>query len=174
MQNQQVITQYQNGRVINVNQKIVKDIKMYENLNKNDVKKNFQVESLYGIQEPSLLNKLFLSKKNMDIIQNNLRYNVYVKSGNKYIIDKQSEVELQIIMRSMYLQFSPNLQNNITEQIKYLNKLVVDWSTEKIIPQVEQHVGFIKEVQFQPMPIDLPLNLSQAGTRTLRSVTTTF
>ena len=174
MQSQETITQYQNGRVINVNEKIVKDIKMYENLNKNDVKKNCQVESLYGIQEPSLLNKLFLSRKNLDIIQNNIRYNVYLKSGKKYIIGRQSDVELQIVMRSMYLQFSPNLEHNITEQIKYLNKLVTDWSTEKIIPQVEQHVGFIQEVQYQPMPIDLPVNLSQRGTKTLRSVTTTF
>jgi len=174
MQSQETITQYQNGRVINVNEKIVKDIKMYENLNKNDVKKNFQVESLYGIQEPSLLNKLFLSRKNLDIIQNNIRYNVYLKSGKKYIIGRQSDVELQIVMRSMYLQFSPNLEHNITEQIKYLNKLVTDWCTEKIIPQVEQHVGFIQEVQYQPLPIDLPVNLSQRGTKTLRSVTTTF
>ena len=60
----------------------------------------------------------------MDIIQNNIRYTVYVKTNKKHIIDKQSDIELQIIMRSMYLQHSPNLEYNYKEQLEYLNKLV--------------------------------------------------
>ena len=135
---------------------------------------NFQVESLYGIQETSKLNQLFFSKKNMDIIQNNIRYTVYVKTNKKHIIDKQSDIELQIIMRSMYLQHSPNLEYNYKEQLEYLNKLVVDWCVEKIIPQLEQYIGYLKEVEYMPMPIDLPVNLSSKGSRTLRSVTSTF
>jgi hypothetical protein len=174
MENKETITQFQNGRITNVNRKNFGDTQMFENLGKSDIKNNFQVESLYGIQEPSVLNKLYFSKNNLNIIQNMLRYNIYTKTNNKYIIDKQSEVELQIIMRSTYLQHSPNLNYNITEQIKYLNSLVVDWCSEKIIPEIEQYMGYLNEVQYQPMPIDLPLNLSQKGKRTLRSVTTTF
>ena len=33
----------------------------------------------------------------MDIIQNNIRYTVYNKTNKKHIIDKQSDIELQII-----------------------------------------------------------------------------
>ncbi len=149
----------------------VKDMNMIEGNKPNN---NFQVESLYGIQETSKLNQLFFSKKNMDIIQNNIRYTVYVKTNKKHIIDKQSDIELQIIMRSMYLQHSPNLEYNYKEQLEYLNKLVVDWCVEKIIPQLEQYIGYLKEVEYMPMPIDLPVNLSSKGSRTLRSVTSTF
>ena len=149
----------------------VKDMNMIEGNKPNN---NFQVESLYGIQETSKLNQLFFSKKNMDIIQNNIRYTVYVKTNKKHIIDKQSDIELQIIMRSTYLQHSPNLEYNFKEQIEYLNKLVVDWSVEKIIPQLEQYIGYLKEVEYMPLPIDLPVNLSSKGSRTLRSVTSTF
>jgi hypothetical protein len=164
-------SQFQNGRVIMNNTQNVKDMNMIEGNKPNN---NFQVESLYGIQETSKLNQLFFSKKNMDIIQNNIRYTVYVKTNKKHIIDKQSDIELQIIMRSTYLQYSPNLEYNYKEQLEYLNKLVVDWSVEKIIPQLEQYIGYLKEVEYMPMPIDLPVNLSSKGSRTLRSVTSTF
>jgi len=164
-------SQFQNGRVILNNKQDVKDINMIEGNKPNN---NFQVESLYGIQETSKLNQLFFSKRNMEIIQNNIRYTVYTKTNKKHIIDKQSDIELQIIMRSMYLQHSPNLEYNYKEQLEYLNKLVVDWCVEKIIPQLEQYIGYLKEVEYMPLPIDLPVNLSSKGSRTLRSVTSTF
>jgi len=163
--------QFQNGRVT-LSDEIIKDMKMFDNENK--TKNNFQVEALYGIQETSTLNQLFFSKKNMDNIQNMIRYTVYEKSSKKFIIDRQSDVELEIIMRSIYLQHSPNLPNKIKEQITYLNSLVSNWCAEQIIPEVNQYQGYIKEIEYMPVPIDLPLNLSSKGSRSLRSVTTTF
>jgi hypothetical protein len=163
--------QFQNGR-ITLNNEFIKDMKMFDNENK--MSNNFQVEALYGIQETSTLNQLFFSKKNMDIIQDMIRYTVYEKSSKKFVIDRQSDVELEIIMRSIYLQHSPNLPNKIKEQITYLNKLVSDWCAEQIIPEVNQYLGYIKEIEYMPVPIDLPLNLSSKGSRSLRSVTTTF
>jgi hypothetical protein len=164
-------SQFQNGRVTLSNENI-KDMKMIDS--QNETMNNFQVEALYGIQETSPLNQLYFSKKNMEIIQNMIRYNVYEKSNKKYVIDKQSDIELEIIMRSIYLQHSPNLPNKIKEQIEYLNKLVMGWCVEQIIPEVQQYFGYIEEIEYMPMPIDLPLNLSSKGSRSLRSVTTTF
>ena len=163
-------SQYQNGRVV-TDQKIIKDMPLVE---KNGTNTNFQVECLYGIQETSQLNHLFFSKKNMDIIQNNIRYQVYLKTDKKHIIDRQSDIELEIIMRSIYLQHSPNLSYNIKQQIQYLNDLVIQWCVDKIIPELEQYNGYLKEIEYMPMPIDLPVNLSSKGSRSLRSVTTTF
>jgi hypothetical protein len=163
--------QFQNGRVTITNDNI-KDMSMIDG--KNETMQNFQVEALYGIQETSTLNQLFFSKKNMEIIQNMIRYNVYEKSEKKFVIDRQSDIELEIIMRSIYLQHSPNLPDKIKQQIEYLNNLVNDWCVEQIIPEVQQYIGYIKEIEFMPMPIDLPLNLSSKGSRSLRSVTTTF
>ena len=163
--------QFQNGRVT-ITSDNIKDMNMIDG--KNETMQNFQVEALYGIQETSTLNQLFFSKKNMEIIQNMIRYNVYEKSEKKFVIDRQSDIELEIIMRSIYLQHSPNLPNKIKEQLQYLNSLVNDWCVEQIIPEVQQYIGYIKEIEFMPMPIDLPLNLSSKGSRSLRSVTTTF
>ena len=166
-----MFNQFQNGRVTLTNDNI-KDMKMIDN--ENERMNNFQVEALYGIQETSQLNQLFFSKKNMDIIQNMIRYNVFVKSESKYIIDKQSDIELEIVMRGIYLQYSPNLQTNIKEQLEYLDKLVTDYAVSQIIPEVEQYFGYMKEIEYMPEPIDLPVNLSSKGSRSLRSVTTTF
>ena len=163
--------QFQNGRVT-LTDGPIKDMKMIDN--SNERMNNFQVEALYGIQETSALNQLFFSKKNMDLIQGMIRYTVYNKSEKKFLIDRQSDIELEIIMRSIYLQHSPNLPNKIKEQISYLNKLVSDWCAEQIIPEVNQYIGYIKEIEYMPVPIDLPVNLSSKGSRSLRSVTTTF
>ncbi len=164
--------QFKNGRVTLNDKTVLKDMKMIDH--ENERMNNFQVEALYGIQETSQLNQLFFSKKNMDIIQDMIRYSVYKKTDGKHIIDKQSPVELEIIMRSFYLQYSPNLPNQIKEQISYLNGLVSDWSVQQIIPEIEQYFGYMKEIEYMPVPIDLPVNLSSKGSRSLRSVTTTF
>jgi hypothetical protein len=178
LQNQDyTITQFQNGRVTHTNLEKKGDMPLF--MNEKDpksriVQNNFQQELLYGIQETSKLNQLYFSKKNLDLIQDMIRYRVYIKSNQKYIISRQSNVEVQIVMRSIYLQQSTNLPTNIKEQITYLNNLVADWCVEKIIPEVEQHVGYIRDISYYPMPIDLPKNMSQKGSRTLRSVTSTF
>ena len=164
------MNQFQNGRVITTNQPL-KDLGMIEN---NSTQKNFQEEALYGIQEQTQLNQLYFSKANMDIIQNKIRYEVYMKTDKKHIIDNQSPIELEIVMRSIYLQHSPNLPTQIKEQIKYLNDLVTNWCVEKIIPEIYQYMGYLKEVEYMPVPIEHPQNLSSKGTRNLRSVTTTF
>ena len=77
-------------------------------------------------------------------------------------------------MRSFYLQYSLNLPTKIKEQIEYLDNLVVTYCVEQIIPEMQQYQGYLKEIEFMPMPMDLPMNLSSKGSKTLRSVTSTF
>ena len=164
----------ENGRVTNVTQKIYKEDELWTNLNKEKVAKNFQYESMIGIYEPTKLNSLFFSKKNLEIIQAKIRYGVYIKSNKKFKIGNQSDTEIQVIMRSIFLQHSPNLTYGITEQIKYLNNMVADWCIPKILAEVKQYVGYLKDIQTMPMPIDRPVNLSSKGTKLTRSITTTF
>lgn len=168
------INQFQNGRVVNYDNQPIPDIELFESYTKEDTRQNFQVEALYGIQESSKLSHVFFSRQNLNKIQDMIRYQVYVKSNKKYVIDRQSDVTLEVVMRSIYLQHSPNLPNKIKEQIDYLDKLVTDWCVEQITPEVEQYIGYLSEIEYMPMPIDLPRNQSSKGTRSLRSVTTTF
>jgi len=164
-----------NGRVIQLNN-YNKDINNVIGLSRenNKPQKN-QSTSLLGISTQSnTLSMLFFSVDNINNIQNQIRYNIYKSSNNTHIIDEQNYSEIQIIMRSMYLQFSPNLQTNFKEQIGYLNKLVVDWCVPKILSEIEQYNGYIKDVQTLPTPIPRAINMSNTGMKSNRSITSTF
>ena len=85
-----------------------------------DDKSDFR-EALNGTWNNTPLSISFFSKENINILQNGLRYGVYEKSNNQFIIGQQNIDELKIIMRSIFLQNSKNLSNNIAQQINDLN-----------------------------------------------------
>jgi hypothetical protein len=160
-----------NGRVIKIDEGCFNKLPMFYN---NVASGTFKRTALKGIQQVSQLSLLFFSKENIDILQKYIRYNVWILSNKKHIIGRQSDIELEIVMRSMYLQHSRNLNCKIIDQIKNLNKLVVDWCAPKIYSEVQQYIGYLYDVQQLPMPIDRPVNISNKGSKTLKSVTTTF
>ncbi len=168
----QYYNQFQNGLVTGVTEKHYNMIPLFGN--DNNKKDNFKYEALQHVQTPSNLSMLFFSAANIDRIQNELRYQVWMQSGKKYVVDKQSPIEMEIIMRAIYLQFSLNQDKDFDQQINYLNKLVLSYCVPNVLTEVEQYLGYLDNVQKLPNPLPLPENLSSAGTRTLRSVTTTF
>ena len=72
---------------------------------------SYKNESLRSIQTESLLSKTFFSSENIDSLQNMLRYNVWLKSNKRHVIGRQSETQLHIVMRSIYLQYAQNRDN---------------------------------------------------------------
>ena len=168
----QFYNQFQNGRVIDITKKNYSTIPLFSN--NNDVKDNFKYEALQHVQTPSRLSLLFFSKENIEKIQKELRYQVWLQSGKKYVVDNQSPIELEVVMRSTFLQFSLNQDKDFEKQINYLNKLVLSYCVPNVLTEVEQYLGYLDNLQKMPNPLPLPENLSSAGTKTLRSVTTTF
>jgi hypothetical protein len=89
----------------------------------------FTGDMLRGNWEVTPLSDGFFSQKNVVIIQNEIKRQVFDKSQPKgYVIDDQSVDELKIIMRAIYYQYARNLPNDIVGQIADLNKRVADWS----------------------------------------------
>lgn len=170
--NRTVAPQYQNGRVINLSTEKNRDFHMFSgNNNKSD---NFKNNALQHIQVKTKLSLVYFSEANIERLQNMIRYTVWVKSDKKFVIAPQSTIELQIIMRAIYLQHAKNLDFNIAEQVQELDDMVVNFCTPKIINEVIQHNGYLRQLEYLPIPEDRPVNMSAKGTRTLRSVTTTF
>ena len=120
-----------------------------------------------NIQSKNILSDTFFSKQNMQILQNMIRKNVWLKTNKKHIISEQSEENLIIIMRSIYFQHSKNNMCNIAEQIKTLDKLVVDWCVPHIITEIDQYVGFRKEISNNVEPLEYGKYMSNAGTKSL-------
>jgi len=170
--NKQPIRRTKNGRVVGLDHRNVReDFMQTENNNNDDTMKN---TILTGTISRSPLSNAFFSNSNMQRLQNLLRFAVYKASGNKYIIGNQNNTDLTIIMRAIYLQYAKHLPYQLKEQVSELNNHVINFSLPKVLSEVKQHLYYVNDVQHLPVPLEHPKNLSSAGTRSLRSVTTTF
>lgn len=160
-----------NGRVVGLSHQNAQKMPLYEEDTYNNT---FKCQVIRGLHQESPINQAFFSKQNMDHLNSLICKEVYKVSGGKYKIDKQSETELVIVMRGMYFQHGQNLEFDIKEQVKRLNRFVVEYSVPKIMTEIAQYLGYLNEVENMPNAIEHPTNVSNKGTRTLPSITTTF
>jgi hypothetical protein len=138
-------------------------------------------KNLYG---DTLLTDLFFSKKNIQNIQNVLRYLVYQEMG--YIIDNQSNNELMVIMRSIFLEYSEHpmyineqmddetkkkILQQYTQECDRLNQLVINESLPRLCSGLQQYLSYLHDASTPIRPIPPPINDSISGTRDLRSIT---
>jgi hypothetical protein len=129
---------------------------------------NFSGDMLRGNWEHTPLSDAYFSRTNAQRIQKEITKEVYRKSGpKKYQIDDQDVDELKMIMRGMYLQYAKNNPFNIAGQIQELNKLVIDWAVPRIISEIDQYQYYLKDISHLPVPLEKPLNMSSAGTKSL-------
>ena len=166
------VPQFQNGRVTGISRQSDNQIQMFtENNNNSD---NIKDTILYGTWVRSTLSDAFFSEKNMNNLQDLLRYRVYMASGGEFQIGKQSNIELTVIMRSIFLMYSKSLPDRITQQITELNLQVIDYILPNIISEIKQWIHYSRDLESLPSQIPLPINVSSRGTKTLASVTSTF
>jgi hypothetical protein len=129
---------------------------------------NFAGDMLRGNWEHTPLSNAFFTRSNATRIQRDLKQSVYRMSGpKKYIIDDQDVDELKMIMRAMYLQYAKNETFNIEGQINELNKLVIDWAAPRIMSEISQYNYYLNDISHLPIPLEKPLNMSSAGTKSL-------
>jgi len=144
---------FNNGRI--------PDVSMVENVVKTFdgdiiIRNDNQQTGVKGIIEETVLSDTFFSEKNTMAIQDTIRYGVYKVTN--LVIGYQSSQELYIIMRSILLQ-NANFkitQEKLFDEIRKLNKLVVDYSVKEVSSNVQQYQGYIKEIEKMPTPIDRP------------------
>lgn len=153
-----------NGRVSDINLDNCNDISQLYDEICDDLTK-YKSESINHLLESNETNQCFFSKHNIDLIQDNIRYEVYNQSN--HIIDRQSDRELSIIMRSFYLQYGHNNPDNLLEEIKYLNKSVVEYCVPKIISNLTQYLGYKKDLSTLYTPMDNPIVDNVVGQNSL-------
>ena len=90
--------------------------------------------SLKGSLEKTNLSALFFSSQNVDYIQNRIITEVYNRSNGKFQIGRQSDLQLQIVMRSVYLSEGKNLLCRLEQQVESLNKIVISNSVILLCP----------------------------------------
>ena len=149
-----------NGRVIFDN-KPGTTYNLYENERSPYEFKN----SLKSINSENVLNRTFFSQNNIDMIQNTIVNEIVKRTG--YKIARQSELQLQIIMRSIFLQYAKNNPCNIKQQIIDLDRKVIDYSVDRIITEISQYLEYKDTINKLPTPLSHPANLSNAGEKSL-------
>ena len=114
-----------------------------------------------NIVVPNALSRTYFSNDNIERLQLMIIDAVYKTCQKK--ISRQSYQELQIIMKSMYLQYGRNLPYDIEGQVATLNKYVVDECVRIIVPNVLQYNKYMDDIT-SPIPV-MPLsqNVSNKG-----------
>ena len=130
--------------------------------------KSFAGDMLRGNWDHTALSDAFFTRSNVNIIQNEIRKEVYRMSGpKKYVIDDQDVDEMKMIMRAMYLQYAKNNTFNIEGQINELNNYIIKWSAPRIMSEIQAYNYYLNDISHMPVPLTQPMNMSSAGTKSL-------
>uniref|UniRef100_A0A6C0CQC1 Minor capsid protein P8 central region domain-containing protein n=1 Tax=viral metagenome TaxID=1070528 RepID=A0A6C0CQC1_9ZZZZ len=150
-------TQCSNGRVniIQPDTSVVFQMQDRIPVGENDF--DYRGDAVKGNWYRTQLSDAFFSAENVQILQNGIRAGVYKMSQGQYIIGTQSEDELRIVMRSIFLQYSQNLPTNIKEQIAKLNNLVLDYSVRQVYGSAQGYMKYKYDVSHMYEPIARPV-----------------
>jgi hypothetical protein len=137
---------------------------LFEDLNVNNDSK---FNKLTGTFSGNSLSDLYFSQENLDYVQTQIISRVYEKTLKKHVIGKQSDDELIIVMRSIYLQYGKNNSSDIDVQINNLNELVLDYCVDNVYSNLVQHFEYINDITKDQPVLDMPQTTHIKGTKSL-------
>ena len=157
-------TREQNGRVM-IDDEISRG--KFDLHERGDSSLPFNQQALHTIHVDTPLNQAFFSERNQQWIQNALRRRVYDKTERQHLIGEQDRTQLQIVMRSIFLQYARHGNTGISEQILELNEHVLEYCVPIVHSNLLQYLNYSQDVSRLPVPLEHALNMSQAGSKTL-------
>jgi hypothetical protein len=111
------------------------------------------------------LNTVFFSSGNIDKLQSDIQEQVFLMTDRKHRIDRQSDDDIKLIMRSYYLMFGLNNPNNVANELTELNSRVVGYASAKIYSELDFYMFYREDIQDFAPPIANPVNVHVFGTR---------
>ena len=114
-----------------------------------------------GLWTSNSLSNAFFSQQNIQIIQNGIRAGVYNRSNSQYVIGPQDCDSLKIVMRSVFLQYSANQPNNISQQIAQLNNIVLEYCIQQVYSEAQGYMKYINDASTLVVPISHPVMASE-------------
>jgi len=121
------------------------------------------LNSLTGNMERSRLSDAYFSLENIEIIQHGIRKGVYDKSNQKILIDNQPKDNIVTVMRAIYLQYSKNLDTDITSQIDELNNLVLDFCIKNVYSEAVAYLNYKRDASNMYTPMSAPIYSSKTN-----------
>lgn len=138
-------------------------------------------KNLYG---ETLLTFLYFSKDNIDNIQKLLKMLVFKQMNT--VIDDQSNTELMIIMRSIFLEYSQHpplidegmsditkkrLYKMYSDEVSRLNELVLNELVPLTCSQLQQYLTYIHDASTPRVFMEKPITDTLKGEKEYRSIT---
>ena len=145
-----------NGRVDILGPNIDDRLAMSDRIPVNGTNYSFR-DAMIGNWYDTKLSVAFFSDRNIQIVQNGIRAGVFNRSNRQYVIGEQNFDELRIIMRALYLQYSKNLSTNIPEQIKNLNKIVIDHAVNQVYGEADGYMKYKRDASTLVVPLPMPI-----------------
>lgn len=153
---------YHNGRINIVNSDDPDArFKMFEKVSVKNKSTEYR-EALNGLQEESVLSKVYFSEGNIQILQNGLRSGVYHMSNQEIVVPPQNVDNLKIIMRSIYLQYAKHSeQESVTSQVEKLNKMVLDYAILSVYNEAKAYMNYCRDQSTLVMPMEMPKSVDR-------------
>jgi hypothetical protein len=126
---------------------------------------SFNREALYGRIQRTPASDMFFSAKNIDILQDAIRYKVY--EDTNIVLGRQSDQELKIIMTSMFFRYSRYVANDIVGQVREINGYVINYAVKEVLTNLKQYMTYRRDASTMPLPLDNPQLMGTKGTKTL-------
>lgn len=109
--------------------------------------------------------QVFFSQMNVDALQGEIVRRVSETAGRP--ISRQSDFELLIVMRSIYLQYSNNDPATVVDEVRWLNGKVLDFVIPNVMSNIIQFQRYMDEIGKNPIPIDHARSVSSKGNKSL-------
>jgi len=110
---------------------------------------------------PTPLGNAFFSDFNRESIHSALTNDVQGKTG--YVIDRQSDSDLQAIMKSVYIRMAYDEYQDIRGQVGKMNAAVVSEASRMVMTGVLQQLVYMKDIGSNPVPLAAPTSTSTYG-----------
>jgi len=123
----------------------------------------------WSARDTSASTRLFMSRANVEALQQGIRYSVYVQSGRRHVIGRQSDTELAVVMRSVLLQKGRNADDtSALEQVRALNAEVIGFCVPRILNELGAYTSYLNDVSSLPVPLERAQIASTKGERSLQ------
>lgn len=120
---------------------------------------------MYTNSQPTELITSFFSDANIQTVQKKLRNEV--KKRTNLSIDNQSCDEIYQVMLYVFRTYGRNVQIRVSQEVTYLNDIVIHTLTPDVVSNVLQYVNYIKDISQQPIPMDHGRSTSIKGENSL-------
>jgi hypothetical protein len=148
---------------------------LYNNISNdlsNDLSKQYNVDENYYVElamkqwkmKPTEVAKEYFSVSNIKRLQKGIKREIYNRSYGKYKLKEDQDVlDLIVAMIHIYDRHSKNLPNKIIKQVKLLNEHTIQCVAPDMMTVIKQYYGYLKDINNPINPIELPINVNNAG-----------